>query len=76
MDSGRETPFTGRYVILEVQHDLEDGAISTSLVGYRREAAEGDAQPTGASADTAQTRDLNQIAGIMPRTIVTAQSIQ
>ena len=72
----RETPFMGRYAILEVQHVLERGAIATTLVGFRREAHEGEAQPTGASADNAGTRDTNGLdTGINPRTIVVAQEL-
>jgi len=73
----RETPFLGRYAILEVEHVYEDGAISTKLIGYRREAHEGEAQPTGSSADNVGTRDRNGlVSGINPRTTVIAQEIQ
>jgi hypothetical protein len=75
MDERRETPFMGRYVVVEVQHVLERGSISTNLVVYRREAQEGDAQPTGSNADVAGTRDQFQAAGINPTTIVVAQEL-
>jgi len=76
LDESRETPFMGRYAILEVQHVVERGALHTTLVGYRREAHEGDAQPTGASADTPNTRDHSGLtAGVNPRTIVVAQEL-
>ena len=76
LDQRRETPFMGRYAILEVQHVLERGAIATTLVGYRREAHKGEAQPTGASADNIGTRDQSGLsAGINPRTIVVAQEL-
>ena len=71
----QSTPFLGRYAVLEVRHVLKKGSIETSLLGCRREAQEGDAQPTGASADQSGTRDGNQTAGIMPRTIVVAQEL-
>ena len=75
LDEDAETPFMGRYAVLEVQHVMERGSIATSLTAYRREAQIGEAQPTGASADIPGTRDRFQDAGIMPRTIVTAQEI-
>jgi hypothetical protein len=75
MGERRETPFMGRYVVVEVQHVLTRGTLETNFVAYRREAQEGDAQPTGANADVAGTRDQFQVAGINPTTIVVAQEI-
>jgi len=75
LDNKRATPYMGRYVVLEVRHVLEKESITTTLVCYRREAQEGEAQPTGANADTAGTRDQAQVAGRMPRTILTAREL-
>jgi hypothetical protein len=75
LDAGRETPFMGRYAVLEVQHVLERGVVVTNFTAYRREAQEGAAQPTGANADTPATRDQFQAAGILPTTIVVAQEL-
>lgn len=76
LDAGQETPFMGRYAVVEVEHILTRGAIDTTFIAYRRESQEGDAQPTGADADIPGTRDQNQTAGINPSVIVTAQAIQ
>lgn len=75
LDERRETPFMGRYAVLEVQHVLTKGSIETAFTAYRREAQEGDAEPTGANADIPGTRDQFQNAGINPTTIVVAQEI-
>jgi hypothetical protein len=62
LDTRRETPYLGRYAVLEVQHTFHDGSLSTSAICYRREAYEGEAQPTGANAaDQSGTRDRNQL---------------
>ncbi len=75
LDGRRETPFMGRYAVVEVQHVLTKGTIDTSFVAYRREAQAGDDQPTGANADNPSTRDHAQQAGINPSTILVAQSL-
>lgn len=74
LDTRRETPFMGRYAVLEVRHVFEDGAIQTSIVCYRREAQEGEAQPTGADADIPNTRDRNQLVPTQ-RTILVARGL-
>ena len=74
LNESRETPFMGRYVILEVQHLYEQQSITTSMVCYRREAREGEAQPTGANADTAGTRDREESAPL-GRTILVARTL-
>lgn len=66
LDERRQTPFMGRYALLEVQHVLEKSTIITTVVGYRREAQVGDAQPTGSNADTAGSRDAFRGAGNNP----------
>lgn len=75
LDERRQTPFMGRYAALEVQHVMLKGAISTTAVGYRREAQQGEAQPTGSNADTLGTRDEFQLAGTRPRTILVATEL-
>lgn len=62
LDRRRETPYLGRYAALEVQHVFHDSSLSTSIIGFRREAYEGEAQPTGANAsDQSATNDRNQL---------------
>lgn len=75
LDKRRETPYMGRYVCLEVEHEMVGGVIVTFLSCYRREAQEGDDAPTGVSADTTATRDRNQSAGLPPKTILVAQEV-
>jgi len=76
LDVRRETPFMGRYVVLEVQHTFEKQSITTSMICYRREAQEGEAQPTGSNADTAGTRDHFEGAGTAARrTILVAREL-
>jgi hypothetical protein len=77
LGEGQSTPFMGRYVVLEVQHTFNDGYLITSLVGYRREAQGGDAQPTGANADTAGSRDNYSAGGenTARKTILVAQEL-
>ena len=70
LDIRRETPFTGRYVVLEVLHTLENSSIVTSLICYRREAHEGEAQPTGANADNASTSDSFESVGTQARSTI------
>lgn len=73
-DPRRESVVQGRYALLEVQHRYRDGAVSTTAVAYRREAWEGEDQPTGASADTVRSRDRYQGDGkAAPRTVIVAQ---
>jgi hypothetical protein len=75
IDARRETPWIGRYVVLEVRHEMIGSTMTTTLVCYRREAHEGEALPTGASADIDSTRDQGQRAGQQPRTIRTARQL-
>ena len=75
LDQRRETPWVGRYVVLEVRHTLVAGTMTTSLVCYRREAHEGESFPTGASADLAATQDPGQRTGQQPRTTRTARQL-
>lgn len=75
LDGRRQTPFMGRYVVVETEHTLTKGVIESSFVAYRREAQVGDAVPTGASADVVGTRDKFQLAGVLPTTTVVAQRL-
>jgi len=59
-DPDRESVLQGRYLLLEVSHRYHKGSISTKAVGFRREAWEGDDQPTGTAADNVRTRDQFQ----------------
>lgn len=73
----RESVVQGRYALLEVQHRYLGGAISTTAVAYRREAWEGEDQPTGSSADTARSRDSYQSGKrAMPNTVIVAQVLR
>jgi hypothetical protein len=76
-DPDRQSVFQGRYLLLEVQHRYVDGAIvSTTAVGYRREAAEGEEEPTGAAADTVRTRDRFQGDTLpAPTTVIFAEEL-
>jgi len=56
-DPNRQSVFQGRYLLLEVVHHYKAGTLSTTAVGFRREAWEGEDQPTGAVADNVRTRD-------------------
>ena len=70
----RESVVQGRYLLLEVQHRYLNGAISTTAVGFRREAWEGAGQPTGAAADNVRTRDrFRSGAAAPPTTVIVAQ---
>jgi hypothetical protein len=51
------SPMFGRYVVLEVIHTLARGMIVTTAACFRREADEGDADPTGATAGVIGTDD-------------------
>ena len=73
-DPERESVMQGRYLLMEVQHRYFDGAINTTAVAYRREAWEGEDQPTGAAADTVRSRDGYQVGEqAAPTTIITAE---
>lgn len=78
----QDTPFLGRFLVLEVQHALDyagqqnrgdGGSIITSAICYRREAFQGEDEPSGASAENVRTRD-NYIYGARqtPRVVVPA----
>lgn len=54
---GQETPFLGRFLVLEVQHAFVRGAMLTTAVCYRREAYSGAAEPTGVRAQNVATVD-------------------
>lgn len=83
LDRGKETPFLGRFVVLEVTHTLtaggdpnarDEGGLITSAICYRREAYIGDDEPTGSSAINAGTRDRYQFGGEQsPTTVVVAE---
>ena len=70
----QETPFLGRFLLLEVEHEFVQGSIKTSAVCFRREAAEGEEEPTGQNAENASTRDHYRF-GVenVPNTIVIAE---
>lgn len=61
----QETPFLGRFAVLEVQHILAagmkrsrgSGGLQTTAVCYRREAFAGREEPTGTSVSNVRTRD-------------------
>lgn len=74
LGENQETPFLGRFLIAEVEHVYQRGAIITSAICYRREASEGDDAATGSNAESVRSRD-NYHFGTRnePRTIVTAE---
>jgi len=74
VDARRQTPFLGRFVVLELQHVAVNSAITTTAVCFRREAYEGEEDPTGVAAAQGGTRD-NYIAGqpSAPRTILVGE---
>jgi len=75
-DPDRESVLQGRYLLLEVSHRYHNGAISTKAVGFRREAWEGDDQPTGAAADNVRTRDRFQGERLPdPATVIMAEEL-
>ena len=57
LDSRHDSPFLGRFVVLEITHVVARSAIKTTALCFRREAFAGDADPTGSSAAQAGTRD-------------------
>lgn len=64
----------GRYVVLEVQHVLENGHITTTASCFRREAFVGDEEPTGSSVSFAGTRDRTRLsASPLPRSTLVAE---
>ena len=76
LDENRDTPFLGRFLVVEVQHLYESGSILTTAVCYRREAAAGEEQATGSNAANLRTRDSYAFGRQNnTRTIVSAEVI-
>lgn len=76
LDGDRQTPLLGRFLVLEVEHMLIAGALETTVVCFRREAFEGEDDPTGASVSSGNTRDQYQFgAADTPRTILQAENL-
>ncbi len=75
LNADQNLPVFGRYVLVEVQHTLVRGAITTTAVGYRREAFEGAAAPTGATAASGASRDTYSLVGQQqyPDTVLVAE---
>jgi len=72
----QETPFMGRFVVLEVQHAMVRGSITTTAVCYRREAFIGEEEPSGSKAENVQTRDPYIFGSpTTQRVIVTAEEL-
>jgi hypothetical protein len=77
LDGDRQTPLLGRFLCVEVEHNMIGGGLETTVVCYRREAFEGEEEPTGASASSGATRDRYQLGeGDAPRTILTAEVLE
>lgn len=57
LDPQRQTPLQGRFLVLEVAHEVKDGAARTTAVCFRREAFEGEEDPSGVSAAAGGARD-------------------
>lgn len=85
LDRGKETPFLGRFVVLEVTHklttgpadDRHTGGLITSAICYRREAYIGDDEPTGSSAVSVPTRDRYQYGQEQtPSTVLVAEVLE
>lgn len=76
LDDRRQTPLHGRFVVLEVVHDLVDSSIRTTAVCYRREAYEGQQDPTGSTAASGSSRDRYRTGQPdLPRVVLVAQEI-
>lgn len=74
LDLRRESPFFGRFAVLEVQQHVEKSALRTVAICYRREAFEGEVEPTGASAASGGSRDRYRVgAPERTRTVVRAE---
>jgi hypothetical protein len=58
-----QTPLLGRFIVLEVEHVYDRGRATTTAVAFRREAYDGEADPTGASVAAAGTRDRYRFGG-------------
>lgn len=70
----QETPFLGRFLILEVEHTMERAAITTSAVCYRREAFVGEEAPSGVSAENVKSKDRYRYGQVNPpRTVRVAE---
>jgi len=74
----QQLPVFGRYAVLEVQHELIGGQIRTTASCYRREAYEGEEDPSGASASGVGSRDMYSLAtaDIPPRTVLVAEMLE
>lgn len=74
LGENQETPFLGRFVVLEVEHRLERGAITTTAACYRREAFAGAEEPLGSRAENVRTRDPYRLGDPgRQRVVVTAE---
>lgn len=82
---GKEPPFLGKFLCLEVQHELttgnpkakDEGGLVTTAVCYRREAYIGDDEPTGSSAVRQGTRDRYQFGReTRPSTTLVAEVLE
>jgi hypothetical protein len=76
LDERRQTPLHGRFVVLEVVHEMIDSSIRTSAVCFRREAYEGEEEPAGASAASGGSRDRYRTDQTeLPRVVLVAEEI-
>lgn len=74
LDARHRTPFLGRFVVLEVQHILAAGAITTVASCFRRESYEGEEDPIGAAVAQGATRDAYRLGQPdLPRTVLVAE---
>jgi len=73
----QETPFLGRFLILEVEHEYARGSIKTNAICYRREAFVGEEEPSGVSAENVRSRDRYRAGALnRPRVTVVAEELE
>jgi phage protein D len=76
LDGRRDSPLFGRFVVLEVKHTMDGANLTTTIACFRREAFQGEEDPTGASASSGGTRDRYRFGGDdRPRTVIRAEVI-
>jgi len=66
-------PVFGRYVVLEVMHNMVKADLRTTVVCYRREAFLGADLALGASVSEGKTRDRNQTGQETPKVLIVAE---
>jgi len=73
LGENQETPLLGRFLVLEVQHEMVDASIITTAVCYRREASAGEEEAQGNSAGRIRDRDPFNLSQPVQRTVLRAE---